>query len=264
MASISCTFYSEILEKEVQAFVFLPAFTFKDKGFPEEERYFKKRKFKTLVLLHGYSGTFSSWQRNTRLEYYAEQNDLAVICPDGNNGHYSDWESGPRYLSFLNDEFLPATRSMFPLSTEKEDNFIGGYSMGGYGAVKWAFTYPDIFSHVINFSGGLNILPRIEYYKKMIGVEQTKAVFGNLDEIENSRHDIYWLMQEYMKNDNSRLRIYSCSGTEDLPATEAHMLFVRIAEKLGYDITTFTGPGGHDFDFWDEVLKKVIYQWLPL
>jgi len=68
------------------------------------------------------------------------------------------------YLTFLHEEFLPAMRTMFPLSDKCEDNFVGGLSMSGYGAFKWAFTYPGNFSHVINFSGGVDIRPRLEHY----------------------------------------------------------------------------------------------------
>ena len=264
MASFNCSFYSEILEKEVQAFVFLPSCTFKDREDPAEKRFSTERKFKTFVLLHGFSGNFSSWQRNTRLEYYAEQKEVAVICPDGNNGHYTDWETGPQNLTHLNDEFLPAMQAMFPLSKKMEDNFIGGYSMGGYGAAKWAFTYPGVFSNLVSFSGGLNIIPRIEYYKQKIGLEQTKAIFGNLDDSENSRHNIFRLMTESRDKNDPALRIYSCSGTEDIPASKAHDVFVKKAVEYGHDVTVFKGPGEHDFDFWDQELKKVIYEWLPL
>ena len=49
-------------------------------------------------------------------------------------------------LTFLQEEFLPAMRAMFPLSEKREDTFVGGLSMGGYGAVKWALTFPQTFS----------------------------------------------------------------------------------------------------------------------
>lgn len=264
MASIYCTYFSRILEKEMDAYVFLPSFTQEDKETPEELKFSTKRKFKTLVLLHGFSGTHSSWHRNTRMESYAEKKGLAVICPDGNNGHYTDWENGPQYLTHLNDEFLPAMQAMFPLSKNLEDNFVGGYSMGGYGAAKWAFRYPGRFSHLISFSGGLDIMPRIEHYKQHLGVKASEMVFGKLEEIEQSKHNIFQLMEDYNRNNEKLLSIYSCSGTEDLPAMHAHLMFIKLAAEHGHEVTSFEGPGKHDFDFWDQELKKVICDWLPL
>ncbi len=38
----------------------------------------------------------------------------------------------------------------------------------------------------------------------------------------------------------------------------------RTARELGFDITTSYGIGKHDFIYWDEELKKVIYTWLPV
>ena len=41
---------------------------------------------------------------------------------------------------------------MLPLSTKREDTFIGGISMGGYGALYNGFKYRDTFSKVAAFS----------------------------------------------------------------------------------------------------------------
>ena len=60
---------------------------------------------------------------------------------------------------------MPALHPLFPLSARWEHNFVGGASMGGYGAMKWAFTFPERFSHVISFSGGVVMEPRLEHYK---------------------------------------------------------------------------------------------------
>ena len=136
--------------------------------------------------------------------------------------------------------------------------------MGGYGAAKWAFTYPETFSRLINFSGGVDIVPRIEHYKEKLGVPVTETVFGDLSAIEGSGHDIYHLMSELARTGKLKPEIYSCCGTEDIPVMEAHRKLVALGRELGFDVTAFEGPGRHDFHFWNQELKKVIYDWLPL
>ena len=265
MALINCDYYSKVLNLNVSATVFLPSFTTMESNLlSDEQRFEHNRKFKTLTLLHGFSGDNTVWYRKTRMETYAEEHQLAILCPSGYKGHYTDWETGEKYLSFLEMEFLPAMQAMFPLSKEREDNFVGGASMGGYGAAKWALTFPQTFSHFISFSGGVDILPRIEHYKKKLGVPVTKAVFGDLDHIKDSEHDIFHLLKENSRTGGPLPRIYACCGDDDLPVKEANRNLVRLGKELGYDVTAFEGPGKHDFQFWDKELEKVISQWLPV
>ena len=57
---------------------------------------------------------------------------------------------------FAEDELVELTRRMFPLSREREDTFIAGLSMGGYGALKCGLRAPETFSKVASLSGGLD------------------------------------------------------------------------------------------------------------
>lgn len=265
MASIICTFYSKILAKTTTAQVFLPSFSGKEAfSLSDDERFHTDRKFKTLVLLHGYSESYNAWQRYSQMELFGEDNGIAIICPDGNNGHYTDWETGPQYLIFLNDEFLPAMRAMFPLSDKRQDTFVGGLSMGGYGALKWAFTYPQTFSHLLNFSGGVDIVDRIAYYKERPETAKTmETVYGNLDKVKDSKHDNYWLLKNYDTDQYPLPRLFSSCGTEDGPVFGVHRKLVEMYRELGGDVTVFECEGVHDFHFWNKALERAMYTWLP-
>ena len=265
MALIHVDFFSRVLGKETHATVMLPSFSNTYyMTTPQEALFDPGRRFKTLTLLHGFSQNETSWQRFSSAERYAERYGLAIVCPDGNNGHYTDWAVGPQNLTFLQEEFLPALRTIFPLSPRQEDNFVGGLSMGGYGAFKWAFTYPDTFSHVINFSGGVDIRPRIEFYKFHLDPRQMEQVFGPLDQVPDGPHDVFRLIRDVKKSGHPLPRIFSCSGTEDKAGFMNHTNLLKVLEEVQADVTVYTAPGHHDFWFWDEALKKVISEWLPL
>lgn len=265
MASITCTFYSKVLAKNTTAQVYLPTCgAVETNCLSDKERLDPERKFKVLVLLHGYSGNTSDWQRFSQMELFAEENGIAVVCPDGNNGHYTDWEIGPQNLTFLNDEFLPAMRAMFPLSDRREDTFVGGLSMGGYGALKWAFSYPETFSHLMNFSGGVDIVDRIAYYKlRPETVKTMETVYGDLDKVKDSKHDNYWLLKNYDTSRYPLPRLFSSCGTEDGPVFGVHRKLVEMYQELGGDVTVFECKGIHDFHFWNKALEKAMYTWLP-
>ncbi|HJC23706.1 MAG TPA: hypothetical protein H9761_08390 [Candidatus Eisenbergiella merdavium] len=265
MASIHCTFFSKILAKQVTADVCLPSLTGREaETLSDGERFRTDRKFRTLVLLHGYTGNSSDWQRYSQVELFAEECGIAVVCPDGNNGHYSDWVCGPQNLTFLQKEFLPAMRAMFPLSTEREDTFVGGLSMGGYGAVKWALTWPETFSHLLNFSGGVDIMDRLEYYKKRPETARLmETVYGKLDEVSGGPNDNFQLLEQYAESGYPLPRLFSACGTEDAPVYGVHKRLMEEFSRRGGDVTEFSCEGIHDFHFWNKALERAMYDWLP-
>ncbi len=88
-----------MLGREVSVSVFLPSFSKKQcQTLSDPERFDRNRRYKTLVLLHGYGRNDTAWMRFTKAEMYAEDKELAIVCPDGGVGHYSDWEVGSRTL----------------------------------------------------------------------------------------------------------------------------------------------------------------------
>ena len=50
--------------------------------------------------------------------------------------------------------------SFFRLSRRREDTFVAGLSMGGYGALKWALRYPERFAAAASLSGAVDIAAR--------------------------------------------------------------------------------------------------------
>ena len=44
---------------------------------------------------------------------------------------------------------------------------------------------------------------------------------------------------------------------------EANRAYARELKDLGYPVSYEEGPGGHDWEFWNTYIKKVV-DWLPL
>lgn len=145
MAFIQVSFMSKTLMRTVPLQVILPVdkFTF---GQPERE----EKPFKTLYLLHGIFGNETDWVHGTRIQRWAEEKNLAVVMPAGENAFYVDQPSiGAMHGQFIGEELVEITRKMFPLSRKREDTFIGGLSMGGFGALRNGLKYHDTFGAVI-------------------------------------------------------------------------------------------------------------------
>ena len=111
------------------------------------------RAYQTLYLLHGTYGDHSDWWRKTALERYAQEACLAVVMPSCGNAFYQDMVHGPKYKTFLLEELPAYLRSILPLSPRREDNFIAGLSMGGYGAMHLALSKPGQYAAAASLSG---------------------------------------------------------------------------------------------------------------
>ena len=115
-----------------------------------------QRPMQTLILLHGYSGSETDWLYNTQISALAGRYNLAILCPNGGNSFYLDGpETGRQYGAFVGEELPDYAARLFGLSRDRADTFIGGFSMGGFGAIHTALQYPERFSKVISFSAAL-------------------------------------------------------------------------------------------------------------
>lgn len=263
MAFVRVDFFSKSLMRTVTINAIIPVDKMQFPGMPVRE----KKPFKTLYLLHGIFGNYVDWVNGTRIERWAQDNNLAVIMPSGENKFYVDNEaSGDMFSTFIGKELVEVTRDMFPLSHERQDTFIGGLSMGGYGALTNGLKYHDTFGYIVALSSGL-ILERVLASDDSPNPMPThrrsyyESVFGDLNKLIGSDMDYNALAQK-IKDEENKPAIYLACGTEDgLYPPNAE--YRKLLEKYGYDVTWVEGPGGHTWDFWDEYLLKAL-KWLPL
>ena len=254
MALIQMNYVSAALQRSVPVQVVLPVDKFDSDGkLPE------KKTFKTLYLLHGYLGNYTDWVTGTRIQRWAEEHDLCVVMPSGDNAFYVDRPAtGNCYGQFIGKELVEVTRRMFPLSHKREDTFIGGLSMGGFGAMRNGLKYRDTFGAVISFSGVLGLFDGVPDEDNRAFAE---GIFGDLEKAIDSDKNPIWLAKSLAGKKNLP-NIYIACGTEDslLPYSRGyHQLLLN----CGFPVTYEEGPGGHDWDFWDTYIKKAL-DWLPL
>ena len=223
--------------------------------------------FKTLYLLHGVFGNYTDWVTGTRIQRWAEEKDLCVVMPSGDNMSYIDQTAAhDNYGRFIGEELVAITRAMFPLSTKREDTFIGGLSMGGYGAFRNGFKYADTFGYIASLSGAFlvdGMDERTDDDPMFINTRTyAEAVYGDLSKVEGSDKDPSWLAEQLAASGKELPKVYMACGTEDF-LYEANQTALARLKKCGYDVTYEEGPGGHEWDFWDTYIKHVV-DWLPL
>lgn len=264
MALVTVNLMSECLMRTVTVNAIIPFDKLEFPGAPKRE----EKPFKTLILLHGIFGDCNDWICNTRIKLWAEEKNLAVIMPSGENHFYVDCKAnGERFSEFIGSELPEKMRKLFHLSDKREDTFIAGLSMGGYGAIINGLKYHDTFGCIAGLSSGLIldsiVNPSEKSFTSMIfGDSYTTTIFGKTDEIMGSDKDYKALVLKLKKENAAIPRIYLCCGLDDglLAANREYADFLR---ENGVDCTYEEGPGSHDWTFWDTYIRKVL-DWLPL
>lgn len=255
MALIQCQFYSEVLNLSTSMTVILPQQTTTQIGMENNRG---REKLQTLYLLHGLSDDDTIWTRRTSIERYVAPLGLAVVMPQVHHSFYTDMKYGNKYWTFLTEEIPSIARSFFPLSDAREDNFVAGLSMGGYGALKWALNYPEQFCAAASLSGVTDIVKRIKTSSPEDGL--FPLIFGTED-ISGTKNDLFFLIESVSKLKEKPL-IYQACGTEDF-LYEDNIRFKELCEKVNYKITVNFGPGEHEWGYWDTTIQDVL-EWLPL
>lgn len=244
MASITLSFHSEALERTVPLRALVPLEDAPRVPMP------------AMYLLHGLYGSEQDWFQYTRVMLWARAKGLAVFCPAGENGFYvNQADTGEAYMRYVGEELPAFTRRLFPLSSRREDTFIAGLSMGGYGALNAGLTYPEIFGKVAALSAALRPWKRMD--KPQGGCVQrpayARALFGQDTEPWNTltlarqcgaRAPELWL---------------SCGAQDDL--LEENIALVDGLRQAGIPAYFDQPPGAHNWDFWDREIQRVI-DWL--
>lgn len=261
MALIQCNFFSKALMRTVPIQVVLPTDKFVGPAGTQPEG-----PFKTLYLLHGIMGNYTDWVSGTRVQSWAQDRNLAVVMPSGDNSFYVDNpRTSANYGTFIGKELVDFTRRSFPLSRKREDTFIGGLSMGGFGSIVNGLQNPETFGAVCALSSALILdsAPQNKEYTDNLFTNRGyyESLFGDLTKVRGSVFD-YDALAERVAPLAEKPRFYMACGTED-ELIGVNRAFRDHLKELGFDVTYEEGPGVHDWYFWDKYILRAM-EWLPL
>lgn len=263
MALLQANIFSKCLMRTVTIQVILPI----DKLASDGNFISRNRPFKTLYLLHGILGNYTDWVSGTRIQRWAQDENLAVVMPSGENRFYVDQPTpGNQYGEFTGKELVELTRAMFPLSHKREDTFIGGLSMGGYGAFVNGLRYHDTFSHIIALSTAFILNDAANATEEALVPFHKKSfytsIFGDPALLPDSLMDYHSLILSLIEKNVEIPAIFMACGTED-PLLETNRSYEQFLTDHQIEHTYIEGPSSHEWDFWDSYIRKAL-DWLPL
>ena len=212
---------------------------------------------KTVYFLPGFSADSTEIATFLRVRRQCELKNIAMFIVDGNNRFYIDHpEKYESYSTFIGKELIDVTRRMFPLSDKREDTYIAGISMGGYGALYNGLRFKDTFGKVVALS------PAIDMYEVMelnptagFLPQQLEDLFGTKEEYRNSDWELSHFYNEKNKENAPELMI--CCGDQDRLVYPQGKNFAEAISKIGYSCAYISGEGDHETDFWERMLDPM-------
>lgn len=267
MPRLQVDYYSSALQLNTSATVLLPQ-TEKD-CLSGGVRRNAAGKLPVLWLLHGFGDDHTGWARYTQVERYALARGIAVVMPGVfSQCFYANMPKGLPYFDYIAQEVPQFFWEMFPqLSDAREDNFIAGLSMGGYGALKVGLTYPERYAAIGCFSAGNliemeDVLPRAEgdaplYMRPMYGVARNAFGTERMIDAKGTGCDVKYLFDRALAQGKTLPQIKMYCGTEDFVLGLSDSLAQHISARISPPAFTYEkGPGTHHWSFWD--------RWLPV
>jgi len=213
---------SQAMGKAIKTVVILP------------QKYSKGETYPVLYLLHGYSGNYSNWVKNSSVSALADQYGYMVVCPDGGFGSWY-WDiandKNYQYETFVSKELIDYVDEHYSTIKDRKGRAITGLSMGGHGAAGGVDFRP--------FPLNWEIKDRIGTYAYVPQEWDNRVVINMVPKLVNNG-----------------LRLIIDCGKEDF----FYSVNVALHDKLMYhniNHTFVTSEGGHNWEYWS---RSIIYQ----
>ena len=237
-------FHSQSLDRDVRYRVLLP------------RNYEERGRFPVLYLLHGLYGDYLNWDTRTRLENYARNLPLLIVMPDAGDSWYTNSATVPadRFEDYIAKDLISEIDAKYHTIRDRHKRSIAGLSMGGYGAIKFALKYPDLFAFAGSLSGALNAaqtldVERPEFRAKLL------EVFGGSQSRVRMDNDVFELLKPSGTGDHPYF--YLACGTSDsfLPVNRAFVEKLS-SSKISYEY--HETQGGHTWEYWGEAVRSLL------
>lgn len=244
---------------------------------PPKDFYQSGKKYKVLWLLHGSFQDDSHWLRYTQIELYAKEHNLAVVMPSAMNSDYVNWNGfglGYHMYDHFFEELMPMVYNWFPISDKREDNFIAGASMGGFGTMVYALNHPEKFALAASLSGPIldpgnparvgptrEMPPHIKAFRPNRKTNQLNNA-GGLEGYLKSPANTWDKIVENVRNGIDMPTLYFCCGTADW-MYPVYTHFKEYALENGVpaifeEVPDFT----HEWRLWDMYIEKIINRFI--
>jgi endo-1,4-beta-xylanase len=235
------TFHSAMLKTDVGYNICLP---------PQYETE-KQQRFPVIYYLHGYEGNESSF-----LDYAKYWRDavkkfgpaILVFVNGGETSFFCDSPDGSvPGETLLVKELIPHIDQKFRTLAEAKGRSLHGYSMGGFGALKLAFKYPELFGSTVAYGATLSDAAE---FKKHLGKVYSQ-MFGN-DPKRFTESDPFVLAERNAEKIRGHVAISVIVGTKDDFLERNRALHEKLQQlKIQHNYDEVRGAGHKKDDLYE-------------
>jgi S-formylglutathione hydrolase FrmB len=255
---------SNILHRDVRYCVMLPS------GYEKENT----KKYPVLYFLHGLGENEQTliqsggWGLIDDLRQQHKVGDFLVVAPEGRGSFFINSADGhDRYSDFFLSEFVPYIESHYRIVRDRKARGVTGLSMGGYGALRFAFAHPELFGSVSAQSAAL-----ITESPREMNADARSAgplgrllggVFGNPGNVAHwQQNNPFDLARKNQIQIRTQAIYLNCGKQDDFGfedgATRMHKQL--LAEGVRHEFHLY--PGGHTADYFLSHMGETIeFHW---
>jgi len=228
------------------------------------------KKYPALYFLHGLGENEQTllrsggWDLIQDLRQQHKIGDFLIVAPEGRGSFFINSADGHnRYNDFFLSEFIPYIEAHYRVVHDRKMRGVTGLSMGGYGALRFAFAHPELFASVSAQSPALIIetpqqmnadLRDAGPLAKLLG-----GVFGNPINVahwrENSPFDLARVNRAQLR---TQAIYFNCGAQDEYGFAEGATKLHKQLQAEGIPHEFHLYPGGHTADYFLSHLGETI------
>ncbi len=234
---------SEIMQRDFPVLIFTP----------KNNKANKNDSLPVAYLLHGVNkspaneeGIRKMYNPATRMQEMADMFQIIIVAPLVGNTFYIDAPLKPesKIASFISKELTAYVDKNFKTKNNRDNRFLLGFSMGGYGAVSLLCRYPDTFSVAAQRAGVLNPATFVEdLFWDDIPFELTSYLGNYFENKEHYHKNSCFNLINHIR-DRKDIAIVIEVGKEDFLYKTNYAFHLRLNE-LGVPHIYSETEGGH-------------------
>jgi putative tributyrin esterase len=207
------------------------------------------RRLPVVYLLHGGGGSFRDWSDNSAVAVFA-QRGLILVMPEGDSSYFmNEAESTQdKYEDYLTRDLVADVESRFPAAGGRNSRAIIGVSMGGFAAIDYALTRPDLYIFAGAISPAVDVPSCRFSWRHADQSWRFRRIFGPVGSPERAARDPFLLVQN--ADPRTTPYIYLTAGSQE-PMLEPIQRFALRLRQRQFAFEFHTQPGGHDWGEWD-------------
>ena len=217
-------------------------------------------KLPVVYLLHGGGGDFKEWTNDSDVARFAE-NNLILVMPEGGYSYYTNSvdRHQDRYEDYIVHDLIADVENRFPAALGRSHRGIVGVSMGGFGAIKLALKYPELFVFSGGISSAIDVPSRPFSIKRISQWREHEAIFGSWGSATRRENDPLVLARRADPTTTPYLFL-TCGNQEGLLPSNRQFAALLAQRHVQYEF--HVENGGHNWNQWNALLPEVFHSLL--